>query len=89
MRSIRNPRLERGEVRIEDIALDHKCRDDLIAILIGIQYLLFAGGFTRASLCTPGQVYSARHQQKGGTSGHGYVEHSGIGTDQARYELRL
>ena len=39
MRSIRNPRLERGEVRIEDIALDHKCRDDLIAILIGIQYL--------------------------------------------------
>ena len=39
MRSIRNPRLERGEVRIKDIALDHKCRDDLIAILIGIQYL--------------------------------------------------
>ena len=39
MRSIRNPRLERGEVRIEDIALDYKCRDDLIAILIGIQYL--------------------------------------------------
>ena len=39
MRSIRNPRLERGEVRIEDIALDHKCRDDLIAILIGIKYL--------------------------------------------------
>ena len=39
MRSIRNPRLERGEVRIEDIALDHKCRDDLIAILIGIKRL--------------------------------------------------
>ena len=39
MRSIRNPRLERGEVRIKDIALDRKCRDDLIAILIGIQYL--------------------------------------------------
>ena len=39
MRSIRNPRLERGEVRIEDIALDHKCRDDLIVILIGIKCL--------------------------------------------------
>ena len=39
MRSIRNPRLERGEVRIEDIALDHKCRDDLISILIWIKCL--------------------------------------------------
>ena len=27
------------KVRIEDIELDHKCRDDLSAILIGIQYL--------------------------------------------------
>ena len=39
MRKFLNPRLERGEVRIEDIELDHKCRDDLSAILIGIQYL--------------------------------------------------
>ena len=35
MRKLLNPRLERGEVRIEDIELDHKCRDDLSAILIG------------------------------------------------------
>ena len=39
MRKLLDPRLERGEVRIEDIELDHKCRDDLSAILIGIQYL--------------------------------------------------
>ena len=39
MRKLLDPRLEHGEVRIEDIELDHKCRDDLSAILIGIQYL--------------------------------------------------
>ena len=39
MRNLRNPQLERGEVRIEDIELDHKCRADFSAILIGIQYL--------------------------------------------------
>ena len=39
MRNLRNPRLERGEVRIEDIELDIKSRDDIPAILIGLQYL--------------------------------------------------
>ena len=39
MRNLRNPRLERGEVRIEDIELDFKSRDDILAILIGLQYL--------------------------------------------------
>ena len=39
MRNLRNPKLERGEVRIEDIELDIKSRDDIPAILIGLQYL--------------------------------------------------
>ena len=39
MRNLRNPQLERGEVRIEDIELDIKCRDDIPALLIGLQYL--------------------------------------------------
>ena len=39
MRNLRNPQLERGEVRIEDIELDIKCRDDLPALLIGLQHL--------------------------------------------------
>ena len=39
MRNLRNPRLERGEVRIEDIELDFKSRDDIPVILIGLQYL--------------------------------------------------
>ena len=39
MRNLRNPQLERGEVRIEDIELDIKSRDDIPAILIGLQYL--------------------------------------------------
>ena len=35
----RNPQLERGEVRIEDIELDIKCRDDFPALLMGLQHL--------------------------------------------------
>ena len=39
MRNLRNPQLERGEVRIEDIKLNHKSWDDIPALLIGLQYL--------------------------------------------------
>ena len=39
MRNLRNPQLERGEVRIEDIELDLKSRDDTLMLLIGLQYL--------------------------------------------------
>ena len=46
MRNLRNPKLERGEVRIEDIELDIKSRDDIPAILIGLQYL-----YSQKALC--------------------------------------
>ena len=39
MRNLRNPQLARSEVRIEDIKLNHKCRDDMPALLSGLQYL--------------------------------------------------
>ena len=39
MRNLRNPQLERGEVRIEDIKLNHKSRDDMLALLSELQYL--------------------------------------------------
>ena len=39
MRNLRNPQLERGEVRIEDIKLNHKSRDDMPVLLGGLQYL--------------------------------------------------
>ena len=39
MKNPRNPQRELGEVRIEDIKLDHKSRDDTPALLIGLQYL--------------------------------------------------
>ena len=39
MRNLRNPQHERGEVRIEDIKLNLKSRDDIPALLIGLQFL--------------------------------------------------
>ena len=39
MRKPRNRQLERGEIRIEDIKLNRKSRDDVPALLFGLQYL--------------------------------------------------
>ncbi len=39
MRQVRNPQMELGEVRIEEIELDRKSRDDFPALLLGLQYL--------------------------------------------------
>ena len=39
MRKLRNRQLERDEIRIEDIKLDLKSRDDVPALLFGLQYL--------------------------------------------------
>ena len=39
MRNLRNPQLERSEFRSEDIKLNHKCRDDMLALLTGLLYL--------------------------------------------------
>ena len=39
MRNLRNRKLEFGEVRIEDIKLNHMSRDDMPALLSGLQYL--------------------------------------------------
>ena len=40
MRNLRNPQLERGEVRIEDIKLNHKSRDDMPVLLGGLQFCI-------------------------------------------------
>ena len=39
MKNPRNPQLELGEARIEDVKLNHKSRDDIPAPLIGLQHL--------------------------------------------------
>ena len=39
MRQVRNPQMKLGEVRIEDIELDLKSRDDIPALLLGLQHL--------------------------------------------------
>ncbi len=39
MRHVRNPQMELGEIRIEDIDLDLKSRDDIPALLQGLQHL--------------------------------------------------
>ena len=37
--TVRNPQMKLGEVRIEDIELDLKSRDDIPALLLGLQHL--------------------------------------------------
>ena len=49
MRQTRKPQLALGEARIEDIKLDHKSRDDIPAVLLGLQHL-YSHEETRAKL---------------------------------------
>ena len=49
MRQVMNPQMELGEVRIESIKLDPKSRDDVPAVLRGLQHL-YADKETRARL---------------------------------------
>ena len=88
MRNLRNPQLERGEVRIEDIKLNHKCRDDMPTLLSGLQYL-YSQETLRDRLFALLEEFILPGINKGGTSGHGDVEHSGNGCGQARLGLRL
>ncbi len=39
MRQVRNPQMDLGEVRIEDIRINRKSRDDIPALLLGLQHL--------------------------------------------------
>ena len=39
MRHVRNPQMELGEVRVEDIRINPKSRDDIPALLLGLQHL--------------------------------------------------
>ena len=39
MRHVRNPQMELGEIRIEDIRINLKSRDDILALLLGLQHL--------------------------------------------------
>ena len=49
MRQVRNPQLELGEIRIEDIRINLKSRDDIPALLLGLQHL-YADEETRTRL---------------------------------------
>ena len=78
IRNPRNPQLERGEVRIEDIELDIKCRDDFPALLIGLQHLYSQEALRDRILALMDKcILPGVNKKKSGTSGYGDVEHSG------------
>ena len=60
MRNLRNPRLERGEVRIEDIELDFKSRDDIPVKFDWDPVLYSQRGCARPYFCTHGRVHPSR-----------------------------
>ncbi|MCY4274911.1 MAG: hypothetical protein OXE41_05900 [Gammaproteobacteria bacterium] len=48
MRTVQHTQMEIGEVRIEDIALNPKSRDDIPALLMGLQHLYRDKGIRKA-----------------------------------------
>ena len=77
MRKLRNRQLERGEIRIEDIKLNLKSRDDVPALLFGLQYLYSQKALRDRLFAIMNEYIRPGVSKKGGTSGHGDVEHSG------------
>ena len=77
MRKLRNRQLERGEIRIEDIKLNRKSRDDVPALLFGLQYLYSQKALRDRLFAIMNEYIRSGVSKKGGTSGHGDVEHSG------------
>ena len=61
MRNLRNPQLERGEVRIEDIELDIKSRDDIPVLLIGLQHLYTQEALRDRLFALMGRTFPSRH----------------------------
>ena len=83
MREVQKQQMDLGAVGIADIELDLKSRDDIPALLLGLQHL-YSNQETRTALFSlleehigPG---TDRHV---GTSGDGVVAHSGYGCLEA------
>ena len=51
---------------IEDIELDLKSRDDIPALLLGLQHLYADAHFRSRLFCPPGRAHSSRHRQDRG-----------------------
>ena len=54
MRAIRNPQMELGEIRIEEIELDMKSRDDIPALLLGLQASVQRRDVSGPAVCAHG-----------------------------------
>ena len=52
MRHVRNPQMELGEIGIEDIWINLKSRDDIPALLLGLQHL-YADGRVGGGIAAP------------------------------------
>ena len=89
MRNLRNPQLERGEVRIEDIKLNHKCRDDMPTLLSGLQYLYSQEASRDRLFALMDEFILPGINKKVGRPGMDYVVHPSNGCGQARLGLRL
>ena len=82
MRQTRKSQLALGEARIEDIQLDHKSRDDIPAVLLGLQHL-YSNEETREKLFSLLEEHILPgHQSQRGTPGDGAVADPGDGCPQ-------
>ena len=82
MRQTRKPQLALGEARIEDIKLDHKSRDDIPAVLLGLQHL-YSHEETREKLFSLLEAHILPGTNRNvGTSGDGAVADPGDGGPQ-------
>ena len=89
MRNPRSSQRELGEVRIKDIELDIKSRDEILVLLIGLRFLYSQEAVRDRLFALMDEfVLPGNSRKLGRPSGHGDVEHSGNGCSQAEPRLR-
>ena len=83
MRHVRNPQIELGEIRIEDIRINLKSRDDIPALLLGLQASLCRRGDPHPAVCASRGAHASRRRPHGRPPGDGDVEDPGDGRGDA------
>ena len=87
MRKVENSQMEFGEIAISEIHIKAKSRDDIPAVLKGIQHIYVDSANTPADICAFDRTGSSGHQSEGRTSWHGFMACIGCCSSATGIEL--
>ena len=73
MRKVENSQMEFGEIAIGEIHIEAKSRDDIPAVLKGIQHIYTDSANSPADICAFDRTGSSGHQSEDEATRHGFM----------------